>query len=200
MWFNYFYEMQQTSTYFSLRGWSGILLGIYGLLMVYLVHMLTGTYGDGFDGSSQLPIALLEIAIMVLAVVIVLISLITLWIRAKRTAKRHNEKLWSPLSKKARFHTLIPLLLFIIILAVIANKGYYSIITPLLMLLYGIFLLNLNRFSSGNLKYLAFAEIILAIVAYFIVDKEILFLGLGLGVFHMLYGIFTFGKSIKQPQ
>jgi len=192
--------MQQTSTYFLLRGWSGILLGIYGLLMVYMVYMLTSTYGDGFDGSSQLPIALLEIAITVLAVVIVLISLITLWIRAKRSAKRHNEKLWSPLSKKVRFHTLFPLLLFIIILVVIANKGYYSIITSLLLLLYGILLLNLNRFSSGNLKYLAFAEIILAIAAYFIFDKEILFLGLGLGAFHILYGIFTLGKRKKQPQ
>ena len=191
--------MQQTSTYFSLRGWSAILLGIYGLLIVYMVHMLTATYGDGFDGSSQLPIALLEIAIIVFAVIIVLISLITLLIRAKRSAKRHNEKLWGPLSKKFRFHALISLLLFIIILVIVANNGYYSIITPLLLLLYGIFLLNLNRLSSGNLKYLGFAEIILALMAYFIVDKEILFLGLGLGVFHMLYGVFTLVKAKSNP-
>ena len=192
--------MQQNSSYFSLQGWSGVLLGIYGLLIVYLIHMLTSTYGDGFDGSSQLPIALLEIAIMVITLVIIIISLITLWIRAKRSAKRHNEKLWSPLSKKVRFHTLFPLLLFIIILVVITNKGYYSKLTPLLLLLYGLFLLNLNRFSSSKLKYLAFAEIMLAIVAYFIYDKEIIFLGLGLGIFHLLFGIFTFGKSKKQPQ
>jgi len=187
--------MQQTSTYFSLRGWTGILLGIYGLLIVYLVHMLTNTYGDGFDGSSQLPIALLEIAIMVFAVVTVLISLITLWIRAKRRAKRHNEKLWSSLSKKLRFHTLIPLLLFVIILIIIANKGYYSSITPLLLLLYGIFLLNLSRFSSGRLKYLAIADIFLAIIAYFVFDKEMLFLGLGFGIFHIIYGLMTFNKK-----
>jgi len=191
--------MQQNTSYFSLRGWSAMLLGIYGLLSVYVIHMLTSTYGDGFDGSSQLPIALLEIAITVFAVVMVLISLFTLWIKAKRSAKKRHEKLWSPLSKKIRFQTLIVLLLFIIILVIIANKGYYSIITPVLFLLYGLFLLNLSRFSSGNLKYLALSEIILAIVAYFIVDKEILFLVLGLGTFHMLYGIFTFGKIKKQP-
>ena len=187
--------MQQNISYFSLSGFSGILLGIYGFLAVYITNMLTSTYGDGFDGSSQLPIALLEIAITVLVVVMILISLITLRIRAKRNAKKHNEKLWSKLSKKLRFHTLIPLLLFIIIVVVIANKGYYSFLTPLLLLLYGIFLLNLNRFSSGSLKYLALIEIMLAIMAYFIYDKEMLFLGLGFGVFNILYGVFTFSKK-----
>jgi len=187
--------MQQNTSYFSLSGLSGILLGIYGLVTVYIVNMLTSTYGDGFDGSSQLPIALLEIVIIVLAIIIILISLITLRIRAKRKSKKHTIKLWNPLSKKLRFHTLIPLLLFIIILIVIANKGYYSIITPLLLLSYGLLLLNLSRFSSGALKYLAFAELILAIVAYFIFDTEMLFLGLGFGIFHIIYGITTFNKK-----
>ena len=187
--------MQQNSSYFSLSGLSGILVGIYGLLTVYMVHMLTSTYGDGFDGSSQLPIALLEIGILVLAVVMILVALITLRIRAKRSAKKHNEKLWSPFSKKLRFHTLILLLLFIVILAVVANKGYYSIITPLMLLLYGIFLLNLSRLV-GRLRYLAFAELILATIAYFIYDKELLFLGLGFGIFHIIYGIVTLKKQL----
>jgi len=187
--------MQQNSSYFSLSGLSGILVGIYGLLAVYMVHMLTSTYGDGFDGSSQLPIAFLEIGILVLAIVMILVALITLRVRAKRSAKKHNEKLWSPFSKKLRFHTLILLLLFIIILAIIANKGYYSSITPLMLLLYGIFLLNLGRFSAGRLKQLAFAEIILAIIAYFMYDKELLFLVLGFGIFHIIYGIMTLKKE-----
>ncbi len=187
--------MQQNSPYFSLSGLSGILLGIYGLLTVYIINMLTSTYGDGFDGSSQLPIALLEIGILVLAVIMILISLLTLRIRAKRSAKKRDEKLWNPISKKLRFHTLIPLLLCIIILEVVANKGYYSNITPLLLLFYGILLLNLSRFFSGNLKYLAFAEVVLAVIAYFIYDKELLFLGLGFGIFHIIYGLLTFNKK-----
>ncbi len=189
--------MQQNSSYFSLSGLSGILLGIYGLLTIYTVHILTSTYGDGVEGSSQLPIIFLEIGILALTIVMILVALITVKIRAKRSAKKHNEKLWNPFSKKLRFQTLIPLLLFIMILAVIANKGYYSSITPLMLLLYGIFLLNLSRFSAGRLKQLAFAELILATTAYFIYDKELLFLVIGFGIFHIIYGIMTLknGKS-----
>jgi len=189
--------MQQRSINFSLSSLSGILLGMYGLLVIYLIYILTGTYGEGFDGLSQLPIAFLEIAVLVLIVVGILISLLTLWIRAKRNAKKQSEKLWNQVSKKLRRHTLVPLLFFIIILVIIANKGYYSSITPLSLFLYGIFLLNISRFTSGSLKYLAIAEIILAVIAYFIYDKEILFLGLGFGIFHILYGIFTINKNKK---
>jgi hypothetical protein len=57
--------------------------------------------------------------------------------------------------------------------------------------------MNLNRLSSGNLKYLALAEIILAIFAYFIYDKEILFLGIGFGLFQILYGVFSINKNKK---
>ena len=189
--------MQHRSIFFSLSGLSGIFLGIYGLLVTYMIYTLTGTYSEGFDGSSQLPIAFLEIALLILIVVAIIISLLTLWIRGKKNAKKHGEKLWNRLSKKLRFHTLVPLLLFIIILVIIANKGYYSSITPLSLFLYGIFLLNISRFTSGSLKYLAIAEIILAVIAYFIYDKEILFLGLGFGIFHILYGIFTINKNKK---
>ena len=187
--------MQQRSINFSLSSLSGILLGMYGLLVIYLIYILTGTYGEGFDGLSQLPIAFLEIAVLVLIVVGILISLLTLWIRAKRNAKKQSEKLWNQVSKKLRRHTLVPLLFFIIILVIIANKGYYSSITPFSLFLYGIFLLNISRFSSERLKYLAIAEIILAVIAYFIYDKEMLFLGLGFGIFHIFYGIFTMNKK-----
>lgn len=190
--------MQQNSTYFSLSRVTGILLGIYGILAVYLVYALTDSYGAGFDGASQLPISFLEIGITILVIITILISLITLWIRAKRKARKNNEKLWSPLSKKLRFQTLIPTLIFVFVLIFIGNKGYYSLITPLILFFFSLILINLSRFSSKSLIMIALAEIILAIIAFLISDKELLFLFLGFGLFPILYGIFTFGKTKKQ--
>lgn len=189
--------MQKNSTYFSLRGWSGVLIGSYGLLVVYTIYLLTGTYGDGFDGSSQFPIALLEILIEVLVIVSIVISLLTLLLRAKRRAKTQKEKLWSVISKKLGIQTLIPILLFTAVLLIIANNGYYSMITPLILFFYGIIILNLSRFSIGGLQYLGLAEITLSVMAYFIYDKEILFLVLGFGLFQILYGVFSINNNKK---
>jgi len=191
--------MQQNSTYFSLSGLSGVLLGIYGLLAIYLFNILTASYGAGFDGASQLPISFLEIGITILVVITILISLITLWMRAKRQARKNNEKIWSPLSKKLRFQSLLPVLILVLVLIFIGNKGYYSLITPLILFFFGMFLFNLSRFSSRKLILIGLGEIILAMIAYFISDKEMLLLSLGFGLFPILYGILTFSKTKKQP-
>jgi len=187
--------MAQGISYFSLRGFSGILLGIYGLLTVYILDVLTSSYGDGFGGSSQLPIALLEMGIMGLVIVMIGISLLTLWWRARRRVKKHAEIGWNLLSKKLRFQTLMLLLFFIVLLIVIANQGYYSLVTPLSLFLYGVLLLNTNRLSNTKIKYIGFAMILLAILSYTINDKELIFLGIGFGLFPVLYGLFTLGNT-----
>lgn len=187
--------MTANQSHFSLGRLSGILIGIYGLATVYLVWLLTNSFYEGFDVFSQLPILFIEIGISILVMVTILLSLTTLWVRARRAAKKNNEILWNSLSKKLRFQTLIPILILAITLVIVSNKGYYSFLTPLLLFLYGIILLNLSRFSVAELKYLALAEIILAIIAFFTLDKEIFFLALGIGLFPILYGVFTFIKT-----
>ncbi len=188
--------MAQGISYFSLRGFSGILLGIYGLLTVYVLDVLTSSYGDGFGGSSQLPIALLEMGIMGLVIVMIGISLLTLWWRARRKVKKQAGKGWNLLSKKLRFQTLLLVLFFIAVLIVIANQGYYSLLTPLSLFLYGVLLLNTNRLSSGKIKYIGFVAILLAILAYFIYDRELLFLAIGFGILPIVFGMVTLKKTI----
>jgi hypothetical protein len=182
---------------FTLKGLTGVIVGFIGLLMTIFIYLLTDTYGDGFDGPSQLPIALLEIAVMVIVLVFILMALLMIWLKGKIKAKKQKRKLWSPLEKKLRVNTLVMILLFTIGLMLIAHNGYYSFLTPVSLLFYALLLMNLNRLSSGNLKYLALAEIILAIFAYFIYDKEILFLGIGFGLFQILYGVFSINKNKK---
>jgi hypothetical protein len=187
--------MTPNQSHFSLGRLSGILIGVYGLTTVYLVCLLTNSFYEGFAIFSQLPISFLEIGISILVTVTILLSFTTLWVRARRAAKKDNVILWNSLSKKLRFQTLIPILILAIILVIISNKGYYSFLTPLFLFFYGIVLLNLSRFAVVELKYLALAEIILAIVAFFILDKEIFFLSLGTGLFPILYGVLTFVKT-----
>jgi len=187
--------MKANQTYFSLSRLSGILLGMYGLITVYVIYLLTKSFIEGFDAFSQLPVPFLEMGITILVVITILISLTTLWVRARKASKKNNEKLWNTLTKKIRFQTLTPILILSIILIIISFKGYYSFLTPLFLFFYGLILWNLSRFSNGQLKYLAFVETILAVVAIFIYDKEIIFLALGLGLFPILYGILTFATS-----
>jgi len=178
--------MQQNTNPFSLKRYSGILLGLYGFAAVYLINILTSGEQSGIELVSQLPLLFLQIGVTVIAVVFIVISLFTLWIWAKRTARKNDQKLWNTLTRKIRLQTLISLLVLLIIIIMISNIGYFSFTTPLSLLFYGLFLLNLSRFSSIGLRYLGLAEIILAIASYVIYDKEIIFLAVGFGFLPIL--------------
>jgi len=187
--------MSNQSSYFSLSGFSGIFIGILGLIAIFLLRKMTNGYGQSFDGISQLPILFVEIGITLITALITILSLFVLWFRGKKKAKKRNQKLWSSFSKKQRSNVLISVLVFLVILIVTATKGYYSLITPVLLFLYGLILLNLGRLEgSRSLLPLGFIEIILAILAYYIHDNEILFLVIGIGILPIIYGIFTYNK------
>lgn len=190
--------MQQNTTPFSLKRYSGILLGLYGFAAVYMINILSSGESSGIELISQLPLLFLQIGATVIAVFFILISLITVWIQAKRTARKNDHKLWNALTRRIRWQTLISLLVLLVIIILISNKGYFSLTTPLSLFFYGLFLLNLSRFSSKGVLYLALTEIILAIAAYFIYDREIIFLAVGFGLLPLLYGIATFIKIKKQ--
>ena len=184
--------MEQEKSYFSLTGLSGILIGIYGLATVYLIDKLTSGEGSGIEMVSQLPILFLQIGVTVIAVVFIIISLFTLWIRARRRAKSDGKKLWNASSKKIRLQTLFTLLVLIVVIILIANQGYYSLVTPISLFFYGLFLLNLIWISSKRLVFLSIGAILLAVAAYLIYDKEMIFLALGFGLLPIIYGAVTF--------
>jgi len=189
--------MSNHSSYLSLSGFSGVLVGIFGCIAIFFVNTMTDGYGMYFDGFSQLPILFIEIGIIVISVLIILISLLIIWKRGKNSAKKHREKLWNSISRKQRFNVLVPLIVLIAILIFIANKGYYSFITPMVLAFYGIILLNLSRLHSKSLISLAIAEFILALIAYFSYNNEILLLFIGVGLLPIIYGIVTFKNNKK---
>lgn len=187
----------QQSSFFSLSGFSGILIGILGSIAIFLVNTMTDGYGLYFDGFSQLPIFFIEIGIIVISVIVILSSLFIIWRRAKNKAKKNQLKLWGSLSKKQRLHLLISVAIFLAVLIFTANKGYYSFITPMLLFFYGLLFLNLSRLQSKSLTPLGIIEIILALIAYFTYNNEILLLAIGVGFLPIIYGIFTFNKGKK---
>lgn len=192
--------MSNQSSYFSISRISGILIGVLGILGMFLVAKITYGYGQSFDNSSQLPILFIEIGIIIITILIILLSLFVLWFRAKKKAKKLDQKLWTSVSKKQRSNILISVIAFLVILILIANKGYYSLITPFTLLFYGLVLLILSRFNSKSLIPLGLSEITLAILAYFIYDNEIIFLTIGVGIFPIIYGLLTFSKIKKATE
>lgn len=164
-----------------------ILSGIYGLISIFLAKKLFFNYYFGAEGTNVLPINLFEIVIFLLALVTFIITLITISIIVKRKT--------NPISFKKRFHFLIPSLLGWIIIFLMLQQNMSTIVVPVSILIFGLILLNLNRFVTSRLVYFGLSLILLGIISFFLPSNNWLFLSLGFGVFPIVFGLILLRKS-----
>jgi len=164
-----------------------ILSGLYALAAVFLAKKLFFNYYFGAEGSNVLPINLFEIVIFSIALFTFILILITISIIVKRKT--------NPVSFKKRFNFLIPSLLGWIIIFLMLQQNMSSIVVPVSIIIFGLILLNLNRFVTSRLLYFSVLLILLGIISFFLPSNNWLFLILGFGVFPIIFGLIVLRKS-----
>ncbi len=164
-----------------------LLSGLYALVAIYLTEKLFFNYYFGEGGSNVLPINFFEIVIFSIALITFIITLITISILVKRST--------NPVSFKKRFHFLIPSLLGWIIIFLMLQQNMSTIVVPVSIIIYGLILLNLNRFVTSRLVYFGSSLILLGIISFFFPSNNWIFLNLGFGIFPILFGLILMRKS-----
>lgn len=169
-----------------------ILTGIYGLVATFVAEQLFSNYYIGEFGLNVLPINFFELLIFGWAFFAFLITLITISVLVKRNT--------DPVGFKKRFNFLIPTFMSWIILFLLLMLNMSHIIVPVALGLFGLILINLNRFVSSKLLYMASILILLSLVAFFLPDMNWLFLYAGFGVLPIVFGLILRKKSRQQPE
>ena len=164
-----------------------ILTGLYALIAIFIAKKLFFNYYFGAEGTNVLPINLFEIVIFSIALVTFILTLITIFIIVKRKT--------NPVSFKKRFHFLIPSLLGWIIIFLLLQQNLSAIVVPVSIVIYGLILLNLNRFVTSRLVYFGLSLILLGIISFFFPSNNWLFLSLGFGIFPIVFGLILLRKS-----
>ena len=75
-----------------------------------------------------------------------------------------------------------------------AYHQLFQFIPSLMLVFYGMALLNASKFSIDTIWYLAVLELILGIVAAFFVDAGLWFWMIGFGILHIVYGFIIYYK------
>ena len=158
-----------------------IFSGLYALLALFLAKKLFYSYNYGAEGINLLPINFFELILFALVVLTLLITLITISVLVKRS--NHS------ISFKKRFHLLIPSFMGLIIIFLLFKGNYSNLIVPVSILIYGLILLNLNRFVTSRLLILGLLILLLGIIAFFINQWHWGLLILVFGILPILFGI-----------
>jgi hypothetical protein len=184
--------MEKSSKFVSISGLSGVLMGCYalvGTLLAYYVikrpESVTALVGE----NSNKPMLFL-----VIALVILLSSLITGWLMARKKARKNKQSIWNITSKSLLFAVSIPLLTGGILSLLFYIQGYYHLIAAMLLIFYGLALTAGSIYTFAEAKGLGILEIGLGLIALCFPEKGLLLWGLGFGVLHIIYGFIVYKK------
>lgn len=176
--------MNKSSRFISLSGLSGILAGIYALIGATIAYRLVTTSVRGYlilDGT------IFRICIFILLMVAFL-SIVTGIILTTRKAKKQGAKVWDVTSQRLVVNFLIPLVAGGLYILIILSQGKYGHTGGLMLIFYGLALVNASKYSIGDIKYLGFIEISLGLIATLFPGYGFWLWVIGFGIMHIVYG------------
>ncbi len=201
--------MNKSSRFISLSGLSGILAGIYAIVGAAYAYSITlelsPDYGRGdiilgkiIDENGFLLIDSHLFGIIVYVIILItILSVGTGIFMSWKKSKKNGDAFWGSSSKRLLINFLVPLFaggLFILFNLNSLNIGQIS---SLMLLFYGVSLLNASKFTLGDIKYLGYTEIILGLINAVLPSFGFWLLVIGFGVMHIVYGSLMYFKEEK---
>ncbi len=185
--------MNKSSRFISLSGLSGILAGIYALIGAAVAYWLVQTSGRDYlilDGK------VFRLVLLVLFLV-AFFSIITAIFLTTRKAKKNNEKIWDDSSRRLVINFLIPLITGGIYILIILGQQKYGQTAALMLIFYGLSLINASKYSISDIRYLGYMEVILGLICALLPGYGFWLWVLGFGILHIAYGTLMYFKYDK---
>jgi len=182
--------MNKSSRFISLSGLSGILAGIYALVGASIAYYLVSNSARGYlilDGTIY------RICLAILFGVATLSALTAIYLTTKK-AKKNGEKIWDSSSKRLLINFLIPMVAGGIYILIILNQGRYGHTAALMLLFYGLALINASKYSLGDIRYLGYTQLILGLICALLPSYGFWFWVIGFGFMHIIYGTIMYLK------
>ena len=190
--------MSRSSRFISLSGLSGILAGIYALLGATAAYFqlekfenLSYTEKEWISDNSY---STLFFNLVIIALIVLSAAILTGIFLTLRKAKKQNEKIWNPVSKRLLANFALPLVAGGLFCIVLIQYGIAGLVAPATLIFYGLALVNASKFTIGDIKYLGVSNILIGLLATQFIGYGLYFWALGFGVFHIIYGIILYNK------
>ena len=180
----------RSSRFISLSGLSGILAGVYALIGAAMAYYIVTNSARGYlilDGT------IFNICVFILFM-IAFLSVVTAIFLTTRKAKKNNEKIWDKSSRRLLINFLVPLIVGGTYILIILDQQKYGQSGALMLIFYGLALVNASKYSIGDIRYLGYVEILLGLICALFPGYGFWLWVLGFGVMHIIYGTLMYYK------
>lgn len=187
--------MERSSRFISLSGLSGVFAGLSALLGGLYAYLLLEQNGiNYFEASSKEFSLSLIYELIATAVVIFVFALIFGIAFTVRKSRKNDLPIWTSSTKKMLINLIIPLSAGGVFCLALLYHQMAVLIAPTTLLFYGLALVNAEKYTLSDIKYLGFCEVILGCIALFYLGYGLVFWIFGFGILHIVYGLVMFKK------
>jgi len=180
--------MNKSSRFISLSGLSGILAGVYAIIGA----IITYSYLLPKNGEYLILDSTNFKMVLILLFSIATLSIVSAILLTFKKAKLNNEQIWDATTKRLLINFLIPLLTGGIYILIKLSSQHYGLTASLMLIFYGLALVNASKYTLGNIKYLGYIEIILGLFCAALPGYGLWFWMIGFGIMHIIYGLFMY--------
>jgi hypothetical protein len=187
--------MERSSRFISLSGLSGIFAGLAALIGGSYIYMRLRDIGvDYLTAENRNYDIDLVIEFFIVALLVLFFALTFGIYFTIRKSKTNNLPIWTSTTKNLLVNLTIPLVVGAVFCLSLIIHHLFAYIAPCTLLFYGLALVNAEKYTFSDIKYLGYLQIILGLISSFYLGKGLLFWIIGFGILHILYGIILFKK------
>ncbi|MFD2939654.1 hypothetical protein [Flavobacterium notoginsengisoli] len=187
--------MERSSRFISLSGLSGVFAGLSALIGGIYTYQLFKANGIDYINDDSRSYSVNLVSELFWIGIIILVCAFTFGIFFTiRKSRKYNLPIWTSATKKMLFNLSVPLFAGGVFCLALMYHGYFGLVAPSTLLFYGLALINAEKYTFSDVKYLGFCELCLGLIALFYIGYGLLFWILGFGILHILYGLVMFKK------
>ena len=187
--------MERSSRFLSLSGLSGVFAGLSALVgaayAFYVFYREGISYFDLGDNHYH-PSVIKELFWAILVVLLVAIG--SGYFFTARKSKKTSQPIWDVAAKQLLIHFATPLVVGGVVSIGLMYHHLYVFIAPMMLIFYGLSLVNAEKYTVTDVRYLGYCEIILGLICFFILGWGLIFWAIGFGVLHIVYGLIMHKK------
>src|SRR5690606_9995673 len=180
--------MERSSRFISLSGLSGIGAGVVGfatgIFAILILKKNQVDFSTDYVFNKEVVFELIILGALALLLAIFFGCFFTI-----RKSKKLGLQIWTATTKKILVQLAIPLMVGGIFVLALLQYNLYGLISGATLIFYGLALVNAEKYTYSDIKYLGFLEIILGILSLFFIGKGLFFWTIGFGLLHIIYGV-----------
>lgn len=187
--------MSKSSRFQSISGISIIIVGIYACIATALAALIIAPSDgcsllpdccSGFDINTPHRIKM----IVLLGIALFAVSFLTVVLMAWRKSKRHQLRfVFDKRMFQMMLNFFIPLCVGGLFCIAMISQQHYGLTSSIMLIFYGLALLNCQHYTYPVLRFLGYGEILLGIADCFTIHYALIFWFIGFSLLHILFGI-----------